>query len=519
MKRELTLVLSLVLMLTVFGPVSASEPHRYKEQSIGGSQVKFIEIDYNTKKVKPLLVTAWDSMVKTEGLKSMADRKGAFAAINGGYFSSYGATKYPLAATTLIRDSRILTVANNKPVIGFKKDGSVVMDIISFQFRYYLGEYSWCVPWNYNRPNPNKDAITIYTTAFGAPVEMLPGSKAVVLKNNIVQSFHTTSFSVPQGCVAVHCNSGTAYVMDKLKVGDELVYKQEIVTKYTKPEDWEGVEHAVGSGPTLLINGVKIAKPAEEGFTEAKITHEAHARSFIGITKEGVIRMGNINSATISQAADICKSMGLHNAMCLDGGGSVNLYYKGRAIDVGRDLNNSLAFTISKEPSGGDRLYQHGFIKGKNPNAKVLDEGARLSREELASIILEVNGKLLDAKITNFEPKFNDNADISFWARPLVAYCYEKGLMKGTGDKLFSPQEQVKGKMLGQLMLRALGYKDVEWTEVDAKLAELGISIADKPLTRGEAFDFIWLAITKPIMPDGEILGVKLGKLKAGEIK
>lgn len=519
MKKSLSFALTLILLFLNLPSVFAAEPHRYKEATINDCHIKYIEIDYDNPKVKPILVTGHDVMVKTEPLKSMADRKGAFAAINGGYFSSYGATKYPIAATTLIRDARILTVASNKPVIGFKKDGSVVMDIISFKFRYYLGEYSWCVPWNYNRPNENENAITIYTPDFGAPVEMYPGSRAVVLKDNVVQSFHTSSFTLPEGYVAVQCNRGTAYVMDKLKVGDKLEYKEEIVTKYTKPEDWEGVEYAVGSGPTLLINGVNVVNPQGEGFNEPKITYESHARSFIGTSADGKIRMGNIDSATIAEAADICLKMGLKNAMCLDGGGSVNLYYKGRAISVGRDLNNGLAFYISKGPTGGDRLYQYGFIKGKNPKFKDLDEGAILSREELASIILEVNGKLLDAKITNFEPKFADNEIISFWAKPLVAYCYEKGLMKGTGDNLFSPQEQVKGKMLGQLMLRALGYKDVEWTGVDAKLAELEISIEDKPLTRGEAFDFIWKAITKPIMPDGEILGVNLGKLKVEEIK
>lgn len=519
MKKTLSLLLVFVLLFSNLPMLHAAELHRYKEQNINNRSVKFIEIDYHSKKVKPLLVTAGDVMVKTETLKSMVYRKGGFAGINGGYFSSYGATKYPYPATTLIKDGRIMTVANNKSVIGFKKDGTAVIDILSFNFEYYFGEFSWCVPWNYNRPSANESAITIYTADFGAPVDMPPGSKAVMLKDNIVQSFHSSSFTVPKGCVAVHCNKKTAYVMDKIKVGDELVYKQSILTKYTKPEDWADVEYAVGSGPALLINGYKIADPKAEGFNEPKIAYEAHARSFIGVTKDGLIRMGNINAATISEAADICKSLGLHHAMCLDGGGSVNLYHKGRAIDVGRNLNNGLVFYMSKEPTGGDKLYQYGFIKGKNPTSKVLDEGARLSREELASIILEVNGKLTDAKVTGFSPKFADNESISFWAGPLVAYCFEKGLMKGTGDNMFSPQEQVKGRMLGQLMLRALGYRDVEWADVDTKLAELGLSIADKPLTRGEAFDFIWTAITKPIMPDGEILGVKQGKLKAGEIK
>lgn len=54
---------------------------------------------------------------------------------------------------------------------------------------------------------------------------------------------------------------------------------------------------------------------------------------------------------------------------------------------------------------------------------------------------------------------------------------------------------------------------------MEDKLRELGIPIENKELTRGEAFDYIWKAITKPICTDGGVLGVKLGKLKPGDLE
>lgn len=498
MKKPIGILFSLALLAASTISLQAADAHRYREKQQGEQYIKYIEIDYN-KRLKPAVVTANDVMVSTEALKSMAERKGAFAAINGGYFSSYGATKYPYAAGTLIRDGRILTVANNKSVIGFKKDGSVIMDILSFHFEYVLGEYRWCVPWNYNRPNSHENAITIYTSDFGAPIEMPAGSKAVILKDNVVQSIQTSSFSVPKDSVAVHFNVKSTYVVDKIKVGDKLIYKQKIITKYTQPEDWEGVEHAVGSGPLLMLNGYVIPNPIEEGFTDSKITTQSHARSFIGITKDNQIKMGNVDSATIAETAQICKNLGLHHAMCLDGGGSVNLYHNGSSIDVGRNLNNGLVFYMDKSMTGGDMLYKHGFIKGKSASTKRLDEAAKLSREELASIILEINGLLDEARETNLKPDFSDNAEISDWAKPIAAYVYKEKLMMGTDEKLFSPKTQVNGKMLGQIMLRALGYQDITWENVDAKLSELGLKIQNKSLSRGEAFDFIWEAISKNI--------------------
>lgn len=518
MKRVVSIFLCVSIMISLSIGSFAAQPHRYQEQKLNERTVRFIEIDYNHQNIKPIVINAHDVMVSTESLKSMADRKGAFAAINGNYFSAYGATKYPVAANTIIKDGRIFCVADNKPVIGFKKDGSVIMDIISFKFRYYL-EYSWCVPWNYNRPSTNPSAITIYTPDFGAPVEMPEGSKAVVLKDNVVQNFQQSPFTVPKGYTAVHCNKDTAYLIDQLKIGDQLTYKEEIVTKFTKPEDWEDVEYAVGAGPTLIINGQIIADPKAEGFTEPKIVTEAHPRSFIGITSDGIIKMGNINRATIAEAAQICQELKLKNAMCLDGGGSVNLYYNGKEINVGRDLNNALAFIMEKAPTGGDLLYQYKFIEGRSSTEKVLDEGGVFTREQMASIILEINGLLEDARLQKMESKFADTDQMGAWARPLIAYCAEHGILQGTGNQMFSPKSQVTGKMLAQLLLRALGYPEVQWNGVEQKMAELGLPVVNKKLTRGEAFDYIWKAITLPICSDGGILAVKLGKLKPEDLQ
>ena len=72
-------------------------------------------------------------------------------------------------------------------------------------------------------------------------------------------------------------------------------------------------------------------------------------RSFIGNKANGEILIGRINSATPKDAAAYCQSLGLVNAMCLDGGGSINLYYDGKKVFTGRDINNGLGFIRQAE--------------------------------------------------------------------------------------------------------------------------------------------------------------------------
>ncbi len=47
---------------------------------------------------------------------------------------------------------------------------------------------------------------------------------------------------------------------------------------------------------------------------------------------------------------------------------------------------------------------------------------------------------------------------------------------------------------------------------------KLGLSVENKELKRGEAFNFIWDAVTKPICSDGAVLAVKLGKMAQEDI-
>ena len=160
---------------------------------------------------------------------------------------------------------------------------------------------------------------------------------------------------------------------------------------------------------------------------------------------------------------------------------------------------------------GGERLYKAGFIKGMSDSAMALNESEPLTREQLASIILEINALKDVALIVNLSSQYSDTDEISDWARPFVAYCTQSGLMQGVGNNIFAPKSVVKGKQLGAVMLRAMGY-DVPWDDVDQKLMQLGIPIENKDLSRREAFTYIWDVITRPLCRDGSALRQNWGR-------
>lgn len=171
-----------------------------------------------------------------------------------------------------------------------------------------------------------------------------------------------------------------------------------------------------------------------------------------------------------------------------------------------------LASGATYAADGGRRLYKHNFITGTSGTKMNLKEDEPLTREQLAVLITELNGQRVEALQQAKTPKFSDAFSISGWARPFVAYCEARGWMTGVGYNLFDAKGRVTGKQLALVLLRAMDY-NIEWKEVDALLEKLGVPIQDTPLTRGEAFDYVWDVITKPLCKNGEVLAVRLGKM------
>ncbi len=89
--------------------------------------------------------------------------------------------------------------------------------------------------------------------------------------------------------------------------------------------------------------------------------------------------------------------------------------------------------------------------------------------------------------------------------------------VEGSTLNRFNPKGIVTGQQLATVVYGALGYK-ADWNTVLDDVAELGLSVENKPLTRGEAFNFIWDAITLPVSTEGNALAVTLGKMTEEEV-
>lgn len=348
--RLMKVILTAAVLFAMAAQPALAGSTAYTAEKVGGVATSYVTIDMNDKSIRPVLMIAGNDMCSAQSVEDMAKNHGALAAINGTYFSAYDGVPVPYG--TLIQDGKLLHSLNSGTVAGITADGKLLIDRLQIDFEGYINGEFRAIPWRINHPSPEADAITIFTPEYGVEVTVAAGGKGVVVQNGKVIQIAEQGFMVPDNGFAIVYQPQVAYLVDeRYQIGDAVSYKAIIKTQFTDSAAWDQVVCAAGAGPSLIINGQVTADGAAEGFTEAKINTNASARSFIGATAEGKIIIGTMKSATLSEAAAACQSMNLINAMCLDGGGSVSLYYNGSSKTAGRNVNNALGFVQQETPA------------------------------------------------------------------------------------------------------------------------------------------------------------------------
>ena len=340
MKSRLKYIIFAVILASA-APVNGAEAYNASERNINGFDVKYISIDMKDSAIKPLLLTANNSLSSKESVVSMSEYAGAFAAVSGSPVSSAGEFSQPVGP--LIREGKPIH-AGNGLTVGITKTGGLIIDHIAFDiFGYVNGELK-AIPWGINQIISDDNGIVVFTPEYGAPVPVDKGCRAVIVSDGLV--FHITSldFLTPPGGFALLYNPGVVYMIgERYKIGDEVSYDYKIKTVKTSPADWESVVVAVGAEIDLIINDELTAG---QGFKtlSANDRWRIADRSFIGSSQDGKLVIGTVSNTTISGLSSICQSLGLKNAACLDSSDSISLYHNDSIAESGKDVNNSIGF-------------------------------------------------------------------------------------------------------------------------------------------------------------------------------
>lgn len=105
-----------------------------------------------------------------------------------------------------------------------------------------------------------------------------------------------------------------------------------------------------------------------------------------------------------------------------------------------------------------EKLQKLGLLKGDGDGLAIHNT---LTRAEGITMLLRLIGLEQEAAQAADESVFTD-VSAEHWARNNIVYAYEKGLVKGTSESTFSPEEKLSGLQFMVMLLRAMGYDNYE---------------------------------------------------------
>jgi tetratricopeptide (TPR) repeat protein len=357
MKKLILSMLFSLILLSLSSTAFAKESVSYQTQSVkfsGGTRsVNTVYVNMNDKNIRVEEQVAKNQVGQTDNFKNIViqakdSNTEVLAAINGTFFNSYSDMK---PSGTIQSYGRFYHIGNDGSVIAFSSDNKVSVEPMRAAIKGTINEQPDCwYAWNINSMNDAKDSIIIFDPAFGKTTPKHDRT-SIVIDDRKVIAINKGQVSIPTNGYVIVLKS--TFYIKKFHIGDKVDYVIE-TSKATSPSqktpiDWTNIVTSVGAGPTLLKNGVILANGKSEGFAEAKININRNQRSFAGVTKDNILIIGTVSNVNVKELAEICKKLGMVDAINLDGGASSALYYKDKIVtSPGRKLSNVMVITRVK---------------------------------------------------------------------------------------------------------------------------------------------------------------------------
>ncbi len=284
--------------------------------------------------------------------------KEVFGGVNGDFYAM--ATGIPLGS--VIENKEVLSAGTNANAIGFRANGSVVIDKADFDISMTIGKTSYDV--DYLNKNASKWGLYLLTDryqsttkgdgTYGTEIvirvdsgvlklsEEVSGTVVDVRKNthsNIIQKNHMVLF-VPN-------------IDSDINKANNTLVGEKVTLKVTDSSGiWKDVTQMVGGGDILIKNG-----QVQSNF-DSSISGKT-SRTAAGVKEDGTIvlfaldkKEGLSNGLDLKSVAEYLKSIGCVSAINLDGGGSTTMHIrKGEGLKI-----------VNNPTDGSERSVSNGII-------------------------------------------------------------------------------------------------------------------------------------------------------------
>jgi hypothetical protein len=333
----------------IWRPVVAGVEHTQFTRNNGGSgpsagpwYVNALRLDLSQMRLD--VVHALDEAVGLETVSSIAERRGAIAAINGGYFRTTGSFRGDSTGTLQIDGALLSEPDRGRMAVGFVRSGSAT--------RLIFGHVAWegmVDAGGKKRPldglNRARGAneVILFTPGFHRTTLTDPSGTEVVVRSGRVNQIRDGAGSTPipgDGFVISATGAARQWARAELRRGRKVSLSIRLEPVDPSPSNpWLKAEDILAAGPRLVAAGRVDVTDARERMLPTFAT-DLHPRTAIASLSDGRALLLVVDGRqpaisigmSLDQLARLLVEFGAVEAMNLDGGGSTVMVVQGKVV-------------------------------------------------------------------------------------------------------------------------------------------------------------------------------------------
>jgi exopolysaccharide biosynthesis protein len=303
-------------------------------------------LSVDAKRARLRLGLATDEIVGAETTSQIARRRGALAAINGGYFRTSGPARGEPIGVLAIDDKVLSEPAKRRAALAVQFDGQQIRTTIShigLQATLQVGAAQRPVS-GINRPRAGGELIVFTPEFHRSSLTSAEGLEAIVTNNRITEVVDNAGDQIIPRNGLVISASGRARVWAQrhLRRGATVAFKTQIEARPPLPFK---PAYILGGGPQLVGNGKSTTASETAGYA-TDFYQQRHPRTAIGWRKDGTLILVTVDGRqpqrsvgmTIEELAGLMLELGCVEALNMDGGGSTTMVVKDRVVNSPSDL-------------------------------------------------------------------------------------------------------------------------------------------------------------------------------------
>lgn len=280
-------------------------------------------------------------------VEAMAERRGALAAVNAGFF---GTTGDP-AGIYKINGLLVSDTGRPRGAVAFMRPGGepLMFDRVTARARVRIGRIAVSVTGIDTARGAR--AVVLYTPRYGAAARATAAGTEWTLDGSPLRvtaiaastaAAPAAPASVPARGFVISASGAIPSALARLKRGDRVDVAFTYATALgTAPADWSRADDIIGGAGLLLRGGRAVAQWKEERLAANGFVDARHPRTLIGRDREGDTWLvvvdgrqpGHSAGMTLDELTAFTRRLGLVDALNLDGGGSTTMVVKGKIVN------------------------------------------------------------------------------------------------------------------------------------------------------------------------------------------